>query len=102
MRPAIYLVILRRPGLVVSLVLSVLPFLFGVTHTRESGAVPLELHTGPMLAWRHHARNCSEDCRASVCRYGKHGSFAFRGSGARVLLWVSCLVTRRITTRVSR
>ena len=50
MRPAIYLVILRRPGLVVSLVLSVLPFLFGVTHTRESGAVPLELHMGA-LGW---------------------------------------------------
>ena len=39
---------------------------------------------------------------ASRTRYGKHGSFAFRGSGARVLLWVSCLVTRRITTWKSR
>ena len=55
-----------------------------------------------LLHRRHHARNCSKNCCASVCRYGKHGSFAFRGSGDRVLLWVSCLVTRRITTRMSR
>ena len=35
---------------------------------------------------RHHARDCCDDCRASVCGYGKRCSFAFRGSGARILL----------------
>ena len=39
-----------------------------------------------LLHRRQHARKCCEDCSASVCGYGKHGSLAFHGSGARVLL----------------
>ena len=39
-----------------------------------------------LLHRRQHARKCCKDCSASVCGYGKHGSLAFHGSGARVLL----------------
>ena len=53
---------------------------FSMWHTGFSVQLPSLLHR------RHHARNCCEDCRPFVCGHGKHGSFAFRGSGSRVLL----------------
>ena len=49
-------------------------------------AHPISVQLPSLLHRRQHARKCCEDCSASVCGYGKHGSLAFHGSGARVLL----------------